>query len=710
MKTVKNFFPVGATYAPLAKATEVDISEWDADIRTMAASGLNTFRIFIAWDRIEQKEGVRDFSKADHAFELANKYGMKVIVNAGGTFSNLQAIYPPRWLYTKKGCTILKEQADAPERVNSPRIKLCYDDPAYQKAAMSFITDTVKRYRDNPALLAYSAWNEPRATFCYCKHTLEVYRKWLRKKYKSLDALVKAWSMEFPLHYDSWEEVYPQKLVGFEHGGYTPFIDWKKFCCDNRGDKFKMVAECIRKADPEHLILSHLCGPHDVDIFDSEDIPGTSMYSYFTRGQERGELTGSEQLQTLSFNMSSMNLGNRKTRTFSPESFWVLETEAGPVSWVHNLMPHYYNGRRMNARDMIFVGNGSRSILRWLYRSRISDAQAGEFNLVGWDGSETARSIEFGKLGKFLNCHAKEFTTSNLFKSGVAVLAMDENQDHLMDAEEIRHKYKTSPEMLFTCLRHAGYCPEVLNDRLILEDNALERCKALFIPFRPFVGTKLAAALEKFVKNGGLLVVESPFAIKNEYAIHWEITPGGGLKQLFDAQVYDLEKLSEPYCGKVKGFDFKAIMRTGKTCKVESKFADGAPALISNNYGKGKAVMFASIVSMAYDMASGEKLRKILSSYLADAGLPPTFELDCSDQSRQAETGVYIRSLGAGKALLTVVSMSAEKNHCKLSLGSGAFLEEIGSSDAGTVKRMKAEKAALEFEPYGWAVFTAELK
>ena len=81
----ERFFPVGATYAPLPKATEVDIAEWPRDIGNIAKLGLTVFRLFLCWDRVEREPGVRDFSRIDRAFDLAEKHGLKVIGNVGGT-------------------------------------------------------------------------------------------------------------------------------------------------------------------------------------------------------------------------------------------------------------------------------------------------------------------------------------------------------------------------------------------------------------------------------------------------------------------------------------------------------------------------------------------------------------------------------------------------------------------------------------------------
>ena len=151
----------------------------------MKELGLNTFRLFLCWDRVEMEHGKRDFSRIDRAFDLAEENGLKVIGNVGGTFTNLQAIYPPRWLVYDLGCTLLKEKPDAPGELHFNRFKLCYDDPKYQQAAKDFIQEAVSRYKNRPSLIAWSGWNEPRLAECYCPHTIAAYREFLKKKYGS---------------------------------------------------------------------------------------------------------------------------------------------------------------------------------------------------------------------------------------------------------------------------------------------------------------------------------------------------------------------------------------------------------------------------------------------------------------------------------------------------------------------------------------------
>lgn len=696
-------FPVGATYAPLAKATEVPIEEWDNDIVTLAGLGLNTVRLFIAWDRIEQREGERDFARVDHAFALAERHGVQVIANVGGTFANLQAIYPPRWLLDERRC---QQVVDAPGQGDpppAPRIRLCYDDPAYQEAALDFIRAAVERYRGHPRLLAWSGWNEPRVAACFCPHTLALYRRWLEARYRTLDALGAAWSSEFPLSYRSWDEVMPQPRTGFEHGGYAPWLDWKAFCQQNRSGKFRLVADAIRSVDRAHPLLSHLCGPHDADIFDCEDVVGTSVYTYFHRGGERVELADGELARGLDWSTAQMALGNRPDRRV-PDAFWVLETEAGPVSWVHNLMPRTYSARKMNARDMIFVAHGARGLLRWLYRSRISDAQAGEFNLVGWDGSVTARAQEFGRLAGFLDAHAGLFLASRPAPAEVALLAPGAEVKRLFEAEDCGGKYDDLARHWYAALADLGIPCALLNDRQ-LHAGGLAGVKALIVPMRPYVDADLAAVLERFVAGGGLLIAESPFATKDLRAVHWRHTPGAGLAAVFGVQVYDLDKLAEDACGGIPAFDFQAVGRV-QGCTVEAAFADGTPAITANRHGAGRAVLFLSIVSARYAAGDpGAALRARLLADLAAAGVRPWHRVEGVAVGSADEVVVRHRALPDGRRLVVAVNFS----RCARTIGldfPGARPCVVGGADGEGACAVAGSLVRFAAGPYSWAVLT----
>ena len=712
---MQEIFPVGATYAPLPKATEVDPSEWPRDLENFAKLGLNTFRLFLCWDRIEREPGKRDFSRVDLAFDLAARNHLRVIVNVGGTFTNLQAIYPPRHLVYDEHCTLLKPKPDSDEELRFNRFKLCYDDPRYQELAREFLHEAIARYKDRPELLAWSGWNEPRLAECFCRHTVALYRKWLERKYGDLETLAKAWSTEFPVRFRTWEDVNPQPEASFEAGGYAPFLDWQKFLAENRTAKFNLVRSWIREVDPVTPVISHLCGPSDADIFGEEEILGTSVYTIHAQGKSA---TGFSPYEFVSRqNLPFITEGRRRERR-DPEGFWVVETEAGPVSWVHDLVPRSYSPRQMNARDLFYTAHGARAILRWLYRSRISDAQAGEFNLVGWDGRITKRAEEFGRLARFLQENTTIFSTHTAEFSGVAILD-PRDCDAIAFAEGYRGRYNDAILRLYNALLHIGVRAEFRNTRQLREDALeLDGIRVLFLPFRPCVDPWMAEKLRAFVEAGGVVIAESPFALKNTTGIHYEITPGL-MTDLFGVQVFDLEKLKESTCGALPAYDFKAVADP-KGGNVEATFADGTPAIITNRYGKGGTVLYLSQVSAAYQIEKpfypndipvisyedGQTFRNELSRRLSAAGIAPGWEFEEIDREETRKyLQIFRRNLPDGRKLLFVLNMD-EKPHCfSLHFPGIEQLATLGSSSEEERPAL-GSRTRFDLAPWGWAVLT----
>ena len=713
MKPQKNFFPVGATYAPLPKATEVDPSEWPADLERFAKLGLTTFRVFFCWDRVEQKRGVRDFSKLDLAFDLALKNNLKVIGNIGGTFTNIQAIYPPRWLVYDFNCTLLKPKPDSCEELHSNRFKLCYDDPVLLREAKDFIQAAVARYKNHPALIAWSGWNEPRTSECYCAHSIAAFRAWLKKKYSDLDTLAKAWSTEFPVYFRTWEDVFPQQTASFEDGGYIPFLDWRAFIEQNRTDKFHLVRGWIKDVDPVTPVISHMCGPGNADIFGQEDILGTSVYTIHAQGKT-GDFSPWDFARRN--HVYDVQTGFRPTRE-DPEGFWVVETEAGPVSWVHNLMPRSYSGAKCNARDMMFIAYGARAVLRWLYRSRISDAQAGEFNLVGWDGRLTDRATDFGRLSRFLNAHHADFLTHTAEKSGVVIWTQEDWQSYA-EAEGYSWRYNERIMCLYDAFLHIGVRPEIRNTRQ-LSEGALDGAKVLYLTFCPYVSPELLAKFRTFVENGGTILAESPFAIKDTRCIHYELTPGK-MTDVFGAEVYDMEKLDEPTCGGIPAFDFRAKIQV-RTATVEARFQNGDPAIVSNRFGKGAAILYASNLANAYllekqfyadqpqnipvqSWAGSEPFRAELRKRLADAGVDPMWRLSGIDMDRGKNLQIFKRRLPDGTPLVFAINMDDRANAFTLAFDGCRTMRPLEPVESDVSVAAEGDALNISLPAWGWVV------
>ena len=77
-------FLFGASVAPFAKSLDYPEEEWEADFQKMKELNITAVRCYVAWDRVEQKEGELDFHAYDHLCDLGVKYGIGIILNLGG--------------------------------------------------------------------------------------------------------------------------------------------------------------------------------------------------------------------------------------------------------------------------------------------------------------------------------------------------------------------------------------------------------------------------------------------------------------------------------------------------------------------------------------------------------------------------------------------------------------------------------------------------
>ena len=60
-------FLFGASVAPFAKSLDYPEEEWESDFKKMRELNITAVRCYVAWDRVEQKEGELDFSTIEES-------------------------------------------------------------------------------------------------------------------------------------------------------------------------------------------------------------------------------------------------------------------------------------------------------------------------------------------------------------------------------------------------------------------------------------------------------------------------------------------------------------------------------------------------------------------------------------------------------------------------------------------------------------------
>ncbi len=245
----------GGDYNPEQWPDEV----WREDMRLLKKAHINevTLNVF-SWAALQPDEDTYDFSKLDKIMELVREHGLKVCM-ATSTGAH------PAWM-ARKYPDILRTEADGRKRKFGGRHNSCPNSPTYRKYAQRLAEKLAERYQDYENIVAWHVSNEYGGA-CYCENCEKAFRRWLKRKYKTLDEVNRSFNTSFWGHtfYD-WEDiVLPSGLsehIVFDGVEKTMFqgisLDYMRFMSDSILDCFCLEYDAIKKITPEIPITTNL--------------------------------------------------------------------------------------------------------------------------------------------------------------------------------------------------------------------------------------------------------------------------------------------------------------------------------------------------------------------------------------------------------------------------------------------------------------------
>lgn len=693
-------FLFGASCAPYAKGMDWPMEEWDRDLATMKSLNFNTVRIFAAWDRIEQEEGVFDYSRQDYFFELAAKHGIRVILNFGGLFGQLCGLYVPQYLVRKGTVQPILASPQALPDHSQPRVNACQDDPVYREKAFAFMERTVRRYQGQDHLVAWMIWNEPASPFCYCEHTQSKFRLWLKEKYGSIDRVNEAWGTECPICYQSWDAITAPKGPGI----VSMWYDWVRFNNARLYQSIAEITELTRRCDPKQRpttsnIVYHMAaleGPLSTPQYGLDlgrtgqglTMMGVSCYTVehlYDLGP--GYLTAYK----LSRLRSASEDENRRTL--------VLETGVGP------------NKRMITETQRILtfwhlIAHNAKSIILWNYRSRVADAQVALFHLMKWDGTVSRRAAYMGEFSKMLQKNAKLLNRVYPEREA-AILTLEDQQiqseamcgDYYPTTYPIMHDSRIGAFKLLWDMKIPADC--------IAENNLdeLSLYKVLLLPMVEHLSTELAETIRNYVAQGGTVIAESPFAFRDADGRLQYHAPGFGLEEVFGCRTRDREgRETAPAIQCPKGnsnacfFWNEYELLGGESLAIYEGLC--TTAAVRNRYGKGTAIVVGTEVFRQYVRDEQPVMTQLLRQLILESGARPSAVVEGESQDVEVsrlsgDGGVAYLLLNHGKTARQIKLVPREqggvwkdmKSDDVVDLNQGFVL------DAGQVLPLKWEAA-----------------
>ncbi|GAQ50501.1 beta-galactosidase [Streptomyces acidiscabies] len=225
---------------------------WKEDDVLMRRARVNLATVGVfSWALLEPAEGRYDFAWLDGHIERLHTNGVAVDL-ATPTAS------PPPW-FTLAHPDALPVGPDGTRLTHGSRDTYCLTAPAYRDAARRIASALAERYGDHPALALWHVHNEY-VTLCWCDHTAVAFRRWLRERYGTLDAVNEAWGTAFwSQRYDVWEEVLPPRATQW-HKNPGQALDFRRFWSDEVMAAFREQRDAIR-AHSDRPVTTNLMLP-----------------------------------------------------------------------------------------------------------------------------------------------------------------------------------------------------------------------------------------------------------------------------------------------------------------------------------------------------------------------------------------------------------------------------------------------------------------
>lgn len=623
----EQFFPFSVWYSGgkeratmLADVTPESRDDWNRDIMQIKALGFNSIKTWIEWSHCEPFKGRYNFENLKIILELAEKAGLKVIIQVYGESA-------PDW--------VGKEFPDGLfEAHNGDRIKpqiapgYCIDHSGVKEAFARFYSEAAKIAVQYKSFYGWDLWSEPHivqwgypgwipdAQYCFCPNTQERFRQWLKTKYTTLQALNKAWYRNF----EKWEDVEAPRFGTILT--YTDFMDWKNFMYQKMAEDLRLRYDAVRKYDKTHVATAHAS---PVSLFSSpygsgaeDDFLMSAQVDYYGLSQYPKHNLPGDWIPWRFMAGADFSYSANKNNG----GYYVGEFQAGFGTVGLNISdPVTPEDHRIWVLSSL--ATGAKGIFTYAYYPMSSGYESGGYGLVNLDGSITERAIELGKLAKIIDNNGVVLSKAKPVKPEIALLYNPWSQmvgGTRRTTQEDGHINSLIGYYRFLSEQNI---PVDFIHRKDLESGELSQYKLLIVPYALMFNKKAADGLREFVRKGGYVLSEARLAWNDERGYSSPVIPGLGMSEVFgvrETKVKTIQKVPmivtdamHPVMGHLKknsiitGTRFAEsveILKDNKTSRILATFEDNTPAIVTSDYGNGHTVFIGSFIAMASSRGS----------------------------------------------------------------------------------------------------------
>ncbi|MCA4135087.1 beta-galactosidase [Arthrobacter sp. M4] len=356
------------------------------DIELMKEAGVNLLSVGIfSWGLLEPREGEYDFEWLDEVMDNLAAAGIKVAL-ATATAA------PPAWL-VRKHPEILPVTEDGTVLERGSRRHYSPSSAVYRRYAAGITRSLAERYKSHPALALWHVDNELgcHVTAFYGEEDAAAFRRWLERRYGSIEELNEAWGTAFwSQHYDTFEEIIPPRLAptSLNPGQQLDFMRFNSWALK---DYYRSLLAVLREVTPGIPATTNLMASSAtklLDYFDwAKDLDVIANDHYLVAADPEREIE-------LAF---SADL----TRGIASGSPWMLmEHSTSAVNWQPHNRPKMPG--EMLRNSLAHMARGADAVMFFQWRQSKSGSEKFHSAMVPHGGRNTRIWREVVELGSVL--------------------------------------------------------------------------------------------------------------------------------------------------------------------------------------------------------------------------------------------------------------------------------------------------------------------
>ncbi|MDR2730493.1 MAG: beta-galactosidase [Treponema sp.] len=631
----------GGDYNPEQWPREV----WAEDMRLLQMAGVDVVTINVfSWALLQPSENEYNFDTLDAIIETVSAAGMKICL-ATGTATH------PAWM-ARKYPDVLRVNTDGSKRKFGDRENSCPNSPIFRKYSGLLARKLAQRYGKRDDIIAWHVSNEY-SGYCFCGNCQDAFRKWLEKKYKTIEALNTAWNSSFWGHtYYDWSDIAAPSNLGGEwnynrSSCQIQSIDYRRFFSDSQLECYLIEADALREITPDIPVTTNFMGFFwDIDYQKwGKHVDFIAWDSYPSPETAYARTAMAHAL------MRGCGCG---------KPFCLMEQTPSVTNW------QPYNALKrpgiMRLWSYQALAHGSDTVMFFQMRRSRGCCEKFHGAIIDHHGGEKTRVFkETAALGAELQKLGGSFLDAKI-ESQTAVLFDWDNwwATHLSAGPTIGMNYPEEIWRFYDAMARRNIWADIIST-----DTPLDSYKVLFAPALYMVKPGFAEKLEAFVRNGGVLVTTFFSGMTDENDLVTIDGYPGELRSMCGLWVEETDAL--PF-GKTNGFIIKdgplaGIWKAELLCDIihpegaqvvanyESDFYAGTPVLCRNSFGKGQVWYFGA----RPETALAEKFTAMICG---ECGIEPVLApQDGIEAVRRVKDGkefIFILNHGAGASEVTI--------------------------------------------------------